>query len=175
MCSTPVLHNLQCPEPLILLGFRVDWKIKNYTCSPHQFSPKSRVCFWVHSFRVSKGDFLKFPKEISGCFQKKLLDVSRIELMSSLAVIRSPADKTSVLRHYKHAVRVRAAALGCSAISRSLSRARHDPFSLVLKLGLRFQSSFTAEITFNSSKGHPAKANRNAIISNAGIMPGIMH
>ena len=47
-----------------------------------------------------------FPKEISWSFQKKLLDVSRIELMSSLAVIRSPADKTAVLRHYKHAVRL---------------------------------------------------------------------
>ena len=48
------MWNLPSPEPLISLGFRMGWKIKNHTCSPYQFSPKSMVCFCVHSFRVSK-------------------------------------------------------------------------------------------------------------------------
>lgn len=56
-----VLHNLKFPEPLISLDFRMVWKTKSHTCSPRQFSPESKACFWVHSFRVSKGDFLKSP------------------------------------------------------------------------------------------------------------------
>ena len=94
------------PETLDFIGFSDGLEDqKSYVFSPSVL-PKIRVCLCVLSFRVSKGDFLKFPKEISGRFQKKLLDVSRIELLSSLAVVRSPADITAVLRHYKHAVRL---------------------------------------------------------------------
>jgi len=39
--------------------------ILNHMYSPHQFSPKSKVCFGVHSIRVSKVDLLNAIQVLS--------------------------------------------------------------------------------------------------------------
>ena len=61
------------PGTLDITGLSEGSKAENQICSPHQFSPKSRVCFCVYSFRVSKGDFQKFENRTSGSLKNELL------------------------------------------------------------------------------------------------------
>ncbi len=45
MCSTPVLHDIQSPKPLISLGFRMGWKIKIICVLSISFPQNPRYAF----------------------------------------------------------------------------------------------------------------------------------
>ena len=68
--------------------------------------------------RVSKGDFLKFPKETSGCFQNETFVFNRSNTPPSRQNSRPPALQA---RHPPD----RAAEPGCSTMSHPLSKERH--------------------------------------------------
>ena len=68
--------------------------------------------------RVSKGDFLKFPKETSGCFQNRTIEFTRCSTQPSRHNSCPPVLQAR--RPFDHA-----AEPGCSAMPRPLSKDLH--------------------------------------------------